>query len=167
MNATLGGMAFGILLTLFFVKWYHEAKDREEKPEQTTAPERTETMSCNPSPATEQLIDAREMRYAVVAAKIERLYALKQELDEAEGMISELQSCSPERLSENFRVKFTTATGKEKQIDFMAHGEDDVDTQNLYQLAEGKRHKLRTSLLNQISELYDNVVTKTVTKTIE
>ena len=151
----LGGMVFGMMLMLFFVHWYNEAhKEKRQEQKQETVQEPIHDRQQE----QKQVVEAHDMRYVLVASRIERLYRTKTELDEVEYTLSNLQCCSPEGLSQNFRLGYTTTDGKEKSIDFMAHGGAEVDTLNLNGLVEGKRKELRTSLLNQITDLYGSVL---------
>lgn len=152
----LGGMVFGMMLMLFFVHWYNEAhKEKRQEHKQETV---QEPIHREQKQEREKVVEAHDMRYVLVASRIERLYRTKRELDEVEYTLSNLQCCSPEGLSQNFRLGYTTTDGKEKSIDFMAHGGAEVDTLNLNGLVDGKRKELRTSLLNQIADLYNSVL---------
>lgn len=153
----LGGMVFGMMLMLFFVHWYNEAhKEKRQEQKQETVQEPIQDREQKQE--REKVVEVHDMKYVLVASRIERLYRTKTELDEVEYTLSNLQCCSPEGLSQNFRLGYTTTDGKERSIDFMAHGGAEVDTLNLNGLVEGKRKELRTSLLNQIADLYNSVL---------
>lgn len=91
--------------------------------------------------------------YDDLGDKIEEIYATKCRMDELEQMMTDLQSCDPERLQKSFRCGWQTVAGQDIEHDFWVSGSD-RNTEILMELASGELHELRCSLLEQIENLY-------------
>lgn len=101
----------------------------------------------------EEVEDPPPAPYDDLGDQIEEIYATKCRMDELEQMITDLQSCDPERLQKSFRCGWQTVAGQDIEHDFWVSGRD-RNTEILMELASGELQELRCSLLRQIENLY-------------
>ena len=92
--------------------------------------------------------------YEDVSDQIEEIYATKSKIDELEQMMTDLQTCDPDKLQKSFRCNWQTTAGNNLQHDFWATGKN-RNTEYLYRMAMEELQELRCSLLNQIENLYE------------
>ena len=91
-----------------------------------------------------------------------RLHRDTERLQQIEQLITDLEICSPEELEKPFQMQWSSATGQDRSFCFWMDGR--LSTQQMLETAYQERLTLRTSLLKQISEMYDTVVTQSVTE---
>lgn len=101
----------------------------------------------------EEIEDPPPAPYDDLGDKIEEIYATKCRMDELEQMITDLQTCDPERLQKSFRCSWQTVAGDDLEHDLWATGKN-RNTEYLYRMAMEELQELRTSLLHQIENLY-------------
>lgn len=92
--------------------------------------------------------------YDDLGDQIEEIYATKCRMDELEQMMTDLQTCDPDKLQKSFRCNWQTTAGNNLQHDFWATGKN-RNTEYLYRMAMDELQELRCSLLNQIENLYE------------
>lgn len=91
-----------------------------------------------------------------------RLHRDTERLQQIEQLITDLEICDPNVLEKPIQMQWSSATGQDRSYCFWMDG--GYSTQQMLQTAYEERLTLRTSLLEQINEMYDTVVTQSVTE---
>ena len=118
-----------------------------------------------PSPADEDEDDEifTEYDFYSVQQKLIRIQQTADRIQSIEHLITDIEITSPERHELPLEMRWAdTADGQEHIYSFWMDGR--ASTQLLLETACQEREQLRTSLSEQIADLYSTVVTKAVTK---
>ena len=91
-----------------------------------------------------------------------RLHRDTERLQQIEQLITDLEICDPDVLEKPTQMQWSSANGQNRSYCFWMDGGH--STQQMLQTAYEERLTLRTSLLEQINEMYDTVVTQSVTE---
>lgn len=118
----------------------------------------------HPTKAQDEEADVAEndLIFEDVQDRVKRMSQTVLQLNQLEELITSLEICSPEQREYPIRLQWSDPNGKNAAYQFWADGRN--NTQMLTDVAYSERHKLRTSLLNQIEELHGTVVTQSVTE---
>lgn len=119
-----------------------------------------------PSPADEEDEDEifTEYDFYSVQQQLIRIQKTADRIQSIEHLITDIEITSPERHELPLEMRWAdTADGREHIYSFWMDGR--ASTQLLLETACQEREQLRTSLLEQISDLYSTVVTQSVTQT--
>ena len=88
-----------------------------------------------------QEYDAAELHDAIKA-----LYALSEQLENADSMLADLNACNPRELLRSFRANWCGIDGKRRTIDLLATGKNQT-TKGLMTAAQEQRDQINTEII--------------------
>ena len=120
------------------------------------------------SPAEEEELEFEESfieyDFHEVQEQLIRIQQTAERIQSIEELITDMEITSPEQHELPLEMRWAdTADGREHHYQFWADGR--ASTQLLLETACQEREQLRTSLSEQIADLYSTVVTQSVTQT--
>lgn len=106
-----------------------------------------------------------EYDFYSVQQRLIRIQQTADQIQSIEHLITDIEITSPEQREMPLEMKWADGvTGHQHSFNLWMDGR--ASTQLLLQTAYQEREQLRTSLSNQIKELYSTVVTESVTETV-
>ncbi len=88
---------------------------------------------------------------------IAKLYDLSQEMEQVDEMLIDLRVCKPAEAEKYFRVDWMSASGENRNLDFIADGEN-LTTEKLTEIAMERRDELNQAIADAICDLYQAAI---------